>query len=75
LLGPVAASVSDGVASIQKHRIQMHQPINRSFNPAATALAPLLAIDPAAPSPKADGDKLDGLGRHRSECNFGCIDY
>jgi hypothetical protein len=72
LLGPVAASVSDGVASIQK---QMHQAINRSFNPAATALAPLLAIVPAAPSPKADGDKLDGLGRHRSECNFGCIDY
>ena len=32
LLGPVAASVSDGFASIQKHRIQMHQAINRSFN-------------------------------------------
>jgi hypothetical protein len=44
LLDPVAASVSDGVASIQK---QMQQAINRSFNPAATALAPLLAIVPA----------------------------
>ena len=53
----------------------MHQAINRSFNPAATALAPLLAIVPAAPSPKADVDKHDGLSRHSDDCNYGCIDH
>jgi hypothetical protein len=75
LLGPGAASASDGVTSIYKHRIQMHQAMHGTFNLAATALAPPFAMVPAATSPRADVDKLDGLNRHRSDCNFGCIDY
>jgi hypothetical protein len=55
--------------------IEMHQAIHGAFNPAATALAPPLAMVPAATSPRADVDNFDGLSRHRSDCNFGCIDY
>jgi len=53
----------------------MHQAIHGTFNPAATALAELLAMVPAATSPRTDVDNFDGLSRHRSDCNFGCIDY
>ncbi len=53
----------------------MHQAVYGSFNPAATALAPLFAMVPVAPTPKADDDKYDGLSRDSDDCNYGCIDH
>ncbi len=74
LPAPIAASASAGVTSIHKHKIQMHQAVYGSFNPATTALAPLFAIAPAAPEAKSDVDKYDGLSRNVDDCNYGCID-
>jgi hypothetical protein len=51
----------------------MHQAVQGSFNPAATALAPLHTIFPVAPAVKSD-DKYIGLGRDPDYCNHGCID-
>ena len=59
LPAPIAASASDRGTWSHKHRIQMHQAVYGSFNPAATALAPLFAIAPAAPQAKSDVDKYE----------------
>ena len=71
-VAPITANAS-GVA-IHKHKNHMHHAVPRSFNPAATALAPVWIV-PSAPAVKAD-DAYTGLSRDRDECNrYGCIDY
>ena len=37
LPAPIAANASDGVNAGHKHRVPMHQVVDESFNPAATA--------------------------------------
>jgi hypothetical protein len=71
---PVPVTASEGSISIHKHRINTQQPDYGFFNPAATALAPLFATVPVVASPKAEDDRYDGLSRHKSDCNYGCID-
>jgi hypothetical protein len=70
-LSPTAANASESIA--HKHRTHMHQTVDGSFNPAATALALPLAIVPATRTLKSDDDS-DGLTRDSDQCNRGCID-
>ncbi len=60
LPAPIAASASDRGTLSHKHRIQMHQAVYGSFNPAATALAPPFAIVPTAPRPTSDMANAEG---------------
>jgi hypothetical protein len=67
---PMAAVASERVTGVHEHRVQMYDVVRGPFK-AATALAPPLAIVPAA---RSDDDKYDGLSRHSDDCNYGCID-
>ncbi|HTR13233.1 MAG TPA: hypothetical protein VMI72_08270 [Roseiarcus sp.] len=70
LPAPIAANATDAVGAMHKHRVLLHRVVRGSFNPAATALAPLFTIAPAATS----DDGFDGLSRDPDKCNHGCID-
>jgi len=56
------ALCSDGVNASHKHRAPMHRVVYKSFNPAATALAPWFTIVSAAPAATSD-EGFDGLSR------------
>ena len=70
---PIVANASERVNPVHKHQIHQQRVITGWFNPAATALVPVIGFVWAAPTLKSN-DNTDGLSRDRDQCNRGCID-
>ena len=72
LLAPTVADASASVNPVHKHRTHPQHAVHGWFDPAATALVPMVGIV-RAPAPTSNDD-YDGLSRDRDHCNMGCID-
>ena len=72
LPAPTVAYASDGVNPVHKHRTHPQHAVHGWFDPAATALVPMVGIV-RAPALTSNDDS-DGLSRDGDQCNRGCID-
>ena len=73
LAGPIAAYAA-GDSAKPIHHYYHHFMAHRAAAPAATAQFPLARFFAPARAVNQDPNDIQGLSRHRSDCNKGCID-